>query len=369
MKKTIAIFGVEAVDLYRYNRIFFDNVNNFEISENNVYLFCEERLSTNLINKFGMVFQKVNVVYTKFKSSKQLDVIFNKMNFDLLIINSYTIADIRVLKSIYNYKARVIYLQHGLYLKYMPRNFFFYFTNPKKILAYLLYAIDVNGSSSVKSLINIIKVYVLGKDRNVIPTKYISRVDTNLVFSEYWKIWHQENYKIQSPIFEVGYIDYYSIESKQYNNHIAYCAQTLVEDGRISKKQMLKFYSCLNEISIKFNLKIIIKVHPRNSSWTLKIFEMFGFYLEKDKIPLGNFTIGHYSTLLPIWGILNSKILIFKLPEHKIPESIRKISSKIVSFEDYQNFSENDLIDKDSEIKYYFGGKMLKSNFKNLING
>jgi len=368
MKKSIAVFGVESVDLYRYNKIFFDNINNFDLSEKNVYIFCEERLSNNEISLFDSIFQKVNLVYTKFKSSKQLEVIFNKMNFDLLIINSYSIADIRILKSINNHKAKVIYLQHGLYLRYMPRNFFFYLSKPIKILSYLQYAIDVNKSFSLKSLINLTQVYISGKDRNVIPSNYINRVNINLVFSEYWKRWHQDIYKIQSAIFKIGYIDSYSFKSKQYPNHIAYCSQTLVEDGRTSKKHMLKFYLVLNEMAVKSNSKIVVKVHPRNSSWTLKIFEKLEFYLEKDKIPLGKFTIGHYSTLLPIWGIFNSKILIFELPEHKTPESIKGISSNIISFKDCQNLNEIDLIDRSSEINYYFGGKVLTSTFKRLLN-
>jgi len=250
----------------------------------------------------------------------------------------------------------------------MPRNFFFYLSKPIKILSYLQYAIDVNKSFSLKSLINLTQVYISGKDRNVIPSNYINRVNINLVFSEYWKRWHQDIYKIQSAIFKIGYIDSYSFKSKQYPNHIAYCSQTLVEDGRISKKHMLKFYLVLNEMAVKSNSKIVVKVHPRNSSWTLKIFEKLEFYLEKDKIPLGKFTIGHYSTLLPIWGIFNSKILIFELPEHKTPESIKGISSNIISFKDCQNLNEIDLIDRSSEINYYFGGKVLTSTFKRLLN-
>lgn len=355
--KKIGIYGIESVDLYRYNKIFIEKECVLFNEEIELFLFCEEKIKKDDFKLFSNCFKNITCIQTRFLSSLNLEIKFNDFDLDDLIINSFTIADIRVLKSLLkNKKTNIIYLQHGLYLEYMPRNIFYFLFNIKKSLSYLMYAFDV---SKGKNIVKTINVYLKGESRSVISQNFINRVNLNFVFSDYWKEWHTSFYKINSSIESIGYVDSYFFEIQKFKNHIVYCPQTLVEDGRISKKTMMTFYSKLKEISEKLKMNVVVKTHPRNSQWTLDVFKNFDFIIENKKLPIGEFTIGHYSSLLPCWTVHKSKLLVFELPKHDLPESISKIANRIVNFNNCNDFKIEDLNnDQENKCDYYFGRKI-----------
>ena len=222
-----------------------------------------------------------------------------------------------------------LYVQHGLYVHYMKRNAYFFINNLTRVLSSLFYIIDIS-SLNLFAAANIASVYLNGKNRAVIPRELRDGMSLNVVLSEYWKKFHQETYKINSNYFIAGFLDSLKFRTKSVDG-IVYCAQTLVEDGRISKLVMSNFYQELFNFGIQTTNNIYIKTHPRNSLWTVNCFKDMGFRLVNDDVPVGNVTIGHYSSLLPIWSTNMCPIIIVELPKHATPESILNLASLTVN--------------------------------------
>ena len=323
----LAIYSIESVDAYRYNFFMFNKLFKNRCS-NTISLYVENDINLETLKLFNKYFKNVIVEKVFLYNSNKIKnlIIRDKINF--LIINSFTAGDFRILNSIKNHNIFILYIQHGLYLNYMKRNFRYFINNINRVISSLYYIAEIS-SWNFKNTWDFANVYLSGRTRNTIPQELRSQTSLNLVFSDYWKTFHEEIYKINTEYYITGFLDGLKFNLKTKKG-IIYCAQTLVEDGRIDKLTMINFYKELFEFGIKLNSEIIVKIHPRNSIWTQSIFEKYKFKIEKKDIPVGMFTIGHYSSLLPIWAINKSPIIIFELRKHPTPDSIMNVSSLTV---------------------------------------
>lgn len=213
---------------------------------------------------------------------------------------------------------------------------------------------------------DIVSVYLSGKNRSVISEELLSKTSLNMVLSEYWKQFHIETYKINSEYFIAGFLDLLKFKSKPVDG-IVYCSQTLVEDGRIDKLTMLNFYQELYDFGNKLAFKIFVKTHPRNSKWTVDIFKSFEFSIFTKEIPIGIVTIGHYSSLLPIWSINKCPIIIFELKKHPTPESISNLSSLTIQTLKNIDIQTLNILEVNKKAVEYFGDIPIQKNINNNI--
>ena len=145
----------------------------------------------------------------------------------------------------------------------------------------------------------------------------------------------------------------YKFGPKLDSQYVAYCYQSLLEDGRISKKDMFNFYDSLKKWAKKYNKKVVIKVHPVADKKYLDILKnKYGFELEYKLIPNTDIVIGHYSSLLPFWGINNRKVICVKLPGHNIDESIGSWATVVKELSEINNI--NNIKTNVNLCRYYF---------------
>ena len=350
----LAIYGVESIDTFRYNFFIFGNHFTMKCSDT-VYLYAEDNLKNETLELFNKYFKHVvfKKVFLFNSNAVRKALILDEINF--LIINSFTIADFRVLKAVNNLRVFTLYVQHGLYVRHMARNSRFFVDNFKRVFSSLYYVLELSAYNIVK-IYHISMIYLRGKSRTHIPYELRSRTNLNIVLSEYWQDFHKETYHIDSDYFVAGFLDYLKFDVEAVDG-IVYCAQTLVEDGRINKFTMLNFYQGLYDFALKKSITVFIKIHPRNSKWTIDLFQKFKFIIVNGKIPLGKMTIGHYSSLLPIWAINNCPVIIFELKNHPTPESILNLSSLTIQSFERINDSTLGHLNLNNRVVNYFGDK------------
>jgi hypothetical protein len=360
----LAVYGIESVDTFRYNFFIFNKTFIGRCS-NTIYLYIEDDIDQNTIKLFKQYFDFVIVKKVLFFNSNKIKDVLSHDKINFLIINSFTAGDFRIINAIKDSSIFLLYIQHGLYLKYMKRNISFFRNNFKRVLSSLYYVADITSWNLMKSY-DIASVYLSGKNRSVISKELRSKTSLNMVLSEYWKQFHIETYKINSEYFIAGFLDLLKFKSKPVDG-IVYCAQTLVEDGRIDKLTMLNFYQELYDFGNKLAFKIFVKTHPRNSKWTIDIFKSFEFSIFTKEIPIGIVTIGHYSSLLPIWSINKCPIIIFELKKHPTPESISNLSSLTIQTLKNIDIQTLNILEVNKKAVEYFGDIPIQQNINNNI--
>jgi hypothetical protein len=360
----LAIYGIESVDTFRYNSFIFNKTFIGRCS-NTIHLYVEDNIDQNTIKLFKQYFDFVIVKKVLFFNSNKIKDVLSHDKINFLIINSFTAGDFRIINSIGDSSIFLLYIQHGLYLEYMKRNINFFINNFKRALSSLYYVADITSWNLMKSY-DIASVYLSGKNRSVISKELRSKTSLNMVLSEYWKQFHIESYKINSEYFIAGFLDLLKFKSKPVDG-IVYCSQTLVEDGRIDKLTMLNFYQELYDFGNKLAFKIFVKTHPRNSKWTIDIFKSFKFSIFTKEIPIGIVTIGHYSSLLPIWSINKCPIIIFELKKHPTPESISNLSSLTIQTLKNIDIQTLNILEVNKKAVEYFGDIPIQQNINNNI--
>ena len=360
----LAIYGIESVDTFRYNSFIFNKTFIGRCS-NTIHLYVEDNIDQNTIKLFNQYFDFVVVKKVLFFNSVKVKDILLKDKINFLILNSFTAGDFRIINSIGDSSIFLLYIQHGLYLEYMKRNINFFINNFNRALSSLYYVADITSWNLMKSY-DIVSVYLSGKNRSVISEELLSKTSLNMVLSEYWKQFHIETYKINSEYFIAGFLDLLKFKSKPVDG-IVYCSQTLVEDGRIDKLTMLNFYQELYDFGNKLAFKIFVKTHPRNSKWTVDIFKSFEFSIFTKEIPIGIVTIGHYSSLLPIWSINKCPIIIFELKKHPTPESISNLSSLTIQTLKNIDIQTLNILEVNKKAVEYFGDIPIQKNINNNI--
>ena len=348
----IAIYCVEEVDLYRYNSLWLKLI---EPNKESILLMSDEKIRSSTVSTFAKNFKNVYQYRTNFTGPKAIERKLVKKGVKVLVINALSVPDLRVAKALTNLKdIKLVYLQHGLYIPYMKRNVGFFFKEAKKVISYFYYSLSIVNYYRLIKALKIMGVFVLGWSRNNIPDHLLKRVNKSLVFSRYWKSWHRHVYKLNSDFQVIGTPDLGTFRYSQNKDAIIYCSQTLVEDGRIEQEVIFQFYDDLRQYAERLgNVPVVVKIHPRNSEETLEKMRQLNFSIEKDTIPLGKVVVGHYSSLLPVWGVNKIPMLVVELPGHITPLSIRNSASEVVDQEEFRNMSSMPT-EVSEKIDYYF---------------
>jgi len=262
--------------------------------------------------------------------------------------------------------AKTFQVQHGLYTNYFPKNILGYFSNLRRKLKYLYYFIllAIISRFNIKSLASILRKDFIFREFNAIINENLMS-DHIFVWGEYWIKWYKQHlfYKSKKIKFSIcGSFDLFLLKNKNNQiydeDSIAYICQTLVEDGRMTKKMFNEFLKNLEKFVLSNKIKLYIKIHPRSD---LRLYRKIASHPSVEltkKIPITKRYIGHYSALLGICFRRDSAVLLVTFPGigHKIPTHFSDMASSIITYRDkihLDHFSNNTArIGKDPSFYY-----------------
>lgn len=296
--------------------------------------------------------------------------IIDKFKPDLLVVNAQRISDTNIIAYAKKQGVKSIMIQHGMYIPFMKRESSFFVTKILKTLKYIYY---------VRSIAKIVKrrkksvfmdffnVFVKGGNyKNTI--KYHDELNTDhvLVYGEYWKEYHSNNfgYKLDQQ-HVIGYHELNRIStivSAEFEpNSICYIAQTLVEDGRMDELEFNKFVPVLERLAKKY--KVYVKLHPRSN---VNLYENKNLILLENDIPNCHFYLGHYSSLLALFAHLEGELITWEFDGHPVPDYFAQMSHSV--------FNEVELLDvlknsngNEKNIDYYFSNVYSTKNVVDMI--
>jgi hypothetical protein len=350
IKEYLCIYDINAKDIDRYGVFFLG------IEEPPKLMILEDPNEYKYYKTFGKFKDFDNVICSAWLSIKKLQKLLKENNIKYLLIDAHRIPDVHIIIAAKKLGIKILYIQHGMYIPYMKRQWILFIKKIIKSFRYFYYAfnsaIEIKDFSLLKKLIDI---HIKGKERKIIKN-YDIFPDRAAVFSNYWKEWHSKYYFFkENNMFIMGTSDFrkFKFGPKLNDEYVAYCYQSLLEDGRISKKNMFNFYDSLKDWAKKHNKKIVVKVHPVADKRILELLKnKYSFELEYQLVPNTEIVIGHYSSLLPFWGIHNRKVVCIKLPGHEIDNSIADWSMVVNSLEEIKDINN---IKVDTKLcKYYF---------------
>lgn len=279
-----------------------------------------------------------------------------------IVITGFRVADLRVLIAANQQGVKIVYKMHGMYVKYMPRSPGFIITKFRKTLRTILYLCDI--SIVMRNPLLLFKIpgsFFFGLARSTWFSPQEFQPTYASVWSAYWIKWHKDNWNI-SPAqswVETGNPDLENFDIIERDGiSICYVYQTLVEDGRVDRRTMQAFYKDLVELCRRKEIGLVIKWHPRGLAQTRRWFESEGLEVV-DEVPKTSLALGHYSTLLGMFPVLNIPVVVFELEKHPTPESIESLAAcKVRSMDALEDELPRALLSEPAheEAVYYFGG-------------
>ena len=256
--------------------------------------------------------------------------LLKKNNPELFMVNAQRLSDSAFVTVAKTIGIETGMIQHGMYIPFMQRERFYLIKKVFKTLKFFMYsqviakAIDLNGIEVFKKYL---KTFVKGEVYKK-AIDFTDKVNTDfvLVYGEYWKEYHRDIFGYQLEQQDViGYHELNKLTlilSKPFEeDSVCYIAQTLVEDGRLNRNEMINFLTSLSEVAKK--TKVYIKLHPRSDK---ELYTDSKFILLETDIPNAGCFLGHYSSLLALVGGLKRKLILFEFDEHEIPNYFKNIS-------------------------------------------
>jgi hypothetical protein len=363
----IGIFDMSTVNAIRYNS---------ELIRNPTAKLCllvddRECFDGSLITELPNVVQHI---CTSYWGINKLSQTFRTLNISKLIISGQRIADYRVILAARLANVELIYKMHGLYVEYMPRDLFFFITKIEKSIRTLWYLTCIGWYlSSFIVPFGMLFSFLFGLKRKAWFDKSpLFQVDKGVIWSEYWASWHFDNWSM-CPKF--GWLNSGNPDSTKFTivnkpNGVGYIYQTLVEDGRIPKEVMLRFYTALLTFSKTNQLNVYVKWHPRGSLELKAELQHLGFIIS-DELVVCDINIGHYSSLMGLLPLINKNIWTVELEGHSTPQSILSISSRFFYGHDIENINLNgynlEFDNKYREASIFYFGDFFDSTVESNI--
>lgn len=270
-----------------------------------------------------------------------------------VFINGNRIPDLLMTKISRENDCKVIFIQHGMYIDFLKREFSFFIRKFIKAIRYLTYAIRL------RKAISLFKVHIFGYSRGLTSDRKDLYPHIAFVYSEYWKEWHNNTFFFDNTnYFHLLKNNDSNQKVVKLDNTVVYCYQTLIEDGRIDVDYYKKVINKIIHSVKSSGLNLVVKGHPRMYDSTKSFFEEQGVEVILNGFPSGGIVIGHYSTLLARWVYKGDVLILVDLVDHETPESISELATKNCCVENLSKELKN--IDKsrveDFKVKsdYYF---------------
>ena len=364
----IAFFDMSSVNITRYNK---DLLKNLKLNKKLFYALVDDPELCFDLGEYNYELNK-----TSYWTIKKFINFFKEKKVSILIVSGQRPADIRALIAANELSITIIYKMHGLYIPFMKRDLNFLYDKFLKILRTLYYLIDISfHSKSLKMLIGIFSSFVFGRSRKYWANTKLIQPTVCIIWSDYWIQWHKNHWQMnpQKGWHFSGNPDTVKFKTNYISGSIVYIYQTLVEDGRISKKIMNDFYNSLENFSKNQNINIHIKWHPRGDSIIREDLLKRGFIVTDD-LPVSKIFIGHYSSLLGLAPLYDALVFIMEFEGHETPESVIGIANHISKnksdffnkLENRNNYLLNDIPKKGKAI-FYFGDRYSEEVEMGLI--
>jgi len=258
--------------------------------------------------------------------------------------------------------------QHGLYIPFMKRDISMFISKMVKTLRYIQYALVVAQATKYNK-IEMIKEYIniFLKGKKITDTNFpLEKINAKTVFvyGDYWKEYHKEEYGyILEQQIVVGYPDLAQLDSikrKPQENAVCYICQTLVEDGRLPREQMIDFVELLAK-SIG-DTKLYMKLHPRSDMTLYKALQnKKNVVFSKTDFPHVTKYIGHYSSMLAIAMYLTDEVFLWEFEGHNEYPFYLVDNAKVISTykKELNKFLVNDspTNSNNNNIHFYFANK------------
>ncbi|MFC1546089.1 hypothetical protein ACFL4I_01565 [Pseudomonadota bacterium] len=347
----LAIFDMSSANIERYNSDLLKNYSGQYVAYVDDPEFCTELDSPEAI-----------LICSSGWSIKKIMHSIEKHHVSVVIISGQRPADFRIVIAANKLNIPIIYKMHGLYVTRVKRNALFYFSNISKVFKTVRYLFDIAFSTgNIRIAIGIFLSFVFGWPRRNWMVSEDLRVDHGLVWSEYWKSWHERCWSMnpRQGWKTTGNPDttkFATIPTK--DKSFCYVYQTLVEDGRISRSTMESFYDKLARIARTQNKIVHVKWHARGDATMREGLERRGFHIH-NKFPIGTIYVGHFSSLLGLVPLIGGLVIVFELEGHATPDPIRQCATLITSDIDTLEEGVASTYDVDESKKtnaiYYFG--------------
>ncbi|MCV6629720.1 MAG: alpha-2,8-polysialyltransferase family protein [Flavobacteriaceae bacterium] len=264
-------------------------------------------------------------------------------------------------------------VQHGIFIPFMKREWNYFFMEARKMFYYFKSIFALSHTNKEIGAFHLFKelyrIYIAGNKRisESIFREFDILPQRAFVYSNYWADYFKENYGFKKEQFSlVGMPDlegFNEIISNTKEEAVCYICQTLVEDGRLAKKEFISFISVLSGL-LDASVKVYIKLHPRTDIKLYKeLTKRKKTVIIKDKLPNCTKYIGHYSTLLSLPLNITGNVFLWSFQGHVIPnyfkETARIESGEKEDLEAFLNLREACPPEKDI-LEYYFNKPGLK---------
>ena len=353
----IAIFSTDHKDIYRYFLIHDEIANHYK--SNNVLVIFDSLKEKNS-------FSKINKNKSDYLSN--LSKYINEI--EVLIINANRIPDIYISTIAKKKGIPIIYIQQGPHSIKKPRSLKFYLSNFFKVINH--FYILAKNSFELKSFLfffdTISVQFIKGGSRINHLTKFYSP-NISYVFSEYYKNWHQKYYFGNFTEYKLLRNSNSLFKNVNFNNFLIFCHQTLVEDGRLDFETFKIQLESIKQFGKINNLKLCVKSHPRMSLKIRNYYQNNNWLIHDDTktIPIGEVTLGFYSSLLSFWAFNNKPVISLKLPiKEDVPVEIAEYcfctdSSEIknLKLEKVLNILDVDKVSKKADYFFNFSGNQV----------
>lgn len=241
-----------------FNRYVYEIVNRLIKSHAKIHIFLIKDVFINGPIKVNLNWQSQVSIITTEKLKKH--TILNPPY--AFICFGYRIPDLYWTYYFKSIGAKTFQVQHGLYTNFFPNSIFGYLSSFRRKVKYLYYfiLIAIVSDFRLRNLSSILRKDFIFRD-------FEAEINENLmsdhifVWGEYWIKWYKQRlfYKSEKTKFSIcGSFDALLLRNKNNqicdDDSIAYICQTLVEDGRMTKKMFNAFLKNLEEFaSLKLN--------------------------------------------------------------------------------------------------------------------
>jgi len=353
-----------------------------KLDANYVFYYCQADIPLSDVKKrLADNIALVNFVKIKYENIESLSADITERKIRVMVVMAQRIPDNFVVLSAKMSNVPTLMLQHGLYVPFMRRNARLFIENIRKTFLYIYLLKQVSKHiefGPFKTFCAFIKHYIYGRllGSQEFPNEKLA-CDLVFVHGEYWKEFHKKQfgYSFLNQVV-VGSHDFNirDVGEEKYDVRICYVAQTLVEDGRLSRERMERFVeSFLKPIAEIYGDKFVLKLHPRSD---LSLYKQLSTEatIERKYFPSSSVVIGHYSSLLIESITFTDKLFLFEFNGHRTPEYLEMIASDI--FKEGLSFSDLTQVvaDRESEsichdkrlslqdrLSYYFGDPAIDS--------
>lgn len=261
---------------------------------------------------------------------KDIDYFLKKAKIRLIVLTQNRIPDLEILLHAKKMKIKTVLIQEGIMFDgtnindVSARSIFSMFAYIPKVFEYLGIMKRMCKYSKISYFGAIKRIF---KDKIDITTSFAKYFPENLIcdyvftMGSFW-----DNYYIdrkgfsKEQIILVGDHDLDGFKPNDCSeNAYCYIANTLVEDGTISKKRFSAFIQALSA-SLNPTCKLYIKLHPRSDINLYKELESHNveYIRQPGFLPSVNVYIGHRSALLGKALYESDNLIIWRFPNENV---------------------------------------------------